>query len=500
MNIVRKIAKESAIVLSGLVYGNANRYLFTVLLARWVGIEFLGIYSIANAIMMISEVLAKMGIETGIMRFVSRLNPAVEKEKIQRLIGSAVKMTAVFSIMIMSVLLLSVGFIVNTTISGSSLLTTVLIVFAIAIPFNTFTQVSGFATQGLKRLKYKTFVTQYLNPTTMLLVLIISFWFVSDKSALMAPVLVTGVVGFLAMAFILKRVTGIKNNQIINSSFNSDLLKFSYPLMFVTILQTFMHWMDILLLGYFTDAATVGLYHPAARTAGLLQALLFSFISIYAPIISQLHNDGKVSEIARICKLVSRWIMMLAIPIFLVFIIFPAKVMLLFGADFIVSAPVLVLLAIATFIQALLSASGTVLTMSGYTRLALWNSLVAFVLNIILNIILIPRYGIYGAAWATLISLTLISLLRVIQVRLIFKFHFIDYRMIKPIVAGSIVAAGLVYLKDFIMPYHTLITLLYASTFSVIIFGIVMWILKLEYEDREFLQGLKSLKGIFNKK
>ena len=500
MNIVRKIAKESAIVLSGLVYGNANRYLFTVLLARWVGIEFLGIYSIANAIMMISEVLAKMGIETGIMRFVSRLNPAVEKEKIQRLIGSAVKMTAVFSIMIMSVLLLSVGFIVNTTISGSSLLTTVLIVFAIAIPFNTFTQVSGFATQGLKRLKYKTFVTQYLNPTTMLLVLIISFWFVSDKSALMAPVLVTGVVGFLVMAFILKRVTGIKNNQIINSSFNSDLLKFSYPLMFVTILQTFMHWMDILLLGYFTDAATVGLYHPAARTAGLLQALLFSFISIYAPIISQLHNDGKVSEIARICKLVSRWIMMLAIPIFLVFIIFPAKVMLLFGADFIVSAPVLVLLAIATFIQALLSASGTVLTMSGYTRLALWNSLVAFVLNIILNIILIPRYGIYGAAWATLISLTLISLLRVIQVRLIFKFHFIDYRMIKPIVAGSIVAAGLVYLKDFIMPYHTLITLLYASTFSVIIFGIVMWILKLEYEDREFLQGLKSLKGIFNKK
>jgi O-antigen/teichoic acid export membrane protein len=499
MNIARKIAKESAIVFSGLIYGNANRYLFTVLLARWVGIEFLGIYSIANAIMLISEVFAKMGIETGIMRFVSRLNPAIDREKIQELIGSAVKMTAIFSIIIMAVLLLSVGVIINYIHIGSSLLTTVLIVFAIAIPFNTFIQVSGFATQGLKRLKYKTFVTQYLNPTTMLLVLIISFWFVSDKSALMAPVLISGVVGFIAMAIIIKRVTGIKSNQIINSSFNSTLLKFSYPLMFVTILQTFMHWMDILLLGYFTDAITVGLYHPAARTAGLLQALLFSFISIYAPIISQLHNEGKVSEMARLCKLVSRWILMLALPIFLVFIIFPAKVMLLFGTEFIVSAPVLVLLAIATFIQALLSASGTVLTMSGYTRLALWNSLGAFILNIILNIILIPRFGIYGAAWATLVSLTVISLLRVIQVKLIFKFHFLDIRMIKPLIAGSIVTVGLIYLKDYIMPYHTLLTLLCASLFSIIIFGVVMLVLKLESEDREFFQGLKALKGIFSK-
>jgi len=212
-----------------------------------------------------------------------------------------------------------------------------------------------------------------------------------------------------------------------------------------------------------------------------------------------LHNEGKVSEMARLCKLVSRWILMLALPIFLVFIIFPSKVMLLFGTEFIVSAPVLVLLAVATFIQALLSASGTVLTMSGYTRLALWNSLGAFILNIILNIILIPRFGIYGAAWATLVSLTVISLLRVIQVKLIFKFHFLDIRMIKPLIAGSIVTVGLIYLKDYIMPYHTLLTLLCASLFSIIIFGVVMLVLKLESEDREFFQGLKALKGIFSK-
>ena len=61
MNLTKKIAKESTITFSGMVYGNINRYLYTALLARWVGVEYLGIYSLANAIMLIGEVIAKIG-------------------------------------------------------------------------------------------------------------------------------------------------------------------------------------------------------------------------------------------------------------------------------------------------------------------------------------------------------------------------------------------------------------------------------------------------------
>ena len=56
-----------------------------------MGPEFLGIYSLANAIMLISEVIAKMGLETGVMRFVSQLNPQIDNAKIQKVIGSALK-------------------------------------------------------------------------------------------------------------------------------------------------------------------------------------------------------------------------------------------------------------------------------------------------------------------------------------------------------------------------------------------------------------------------
>ena len=298
MNIAKKVAKESSITFTGLLYGNLNRYLYTALLARWVGPEFLGIYSIANSIMLISEVFAKMGLETGIMRFVSRLNPKVDKEKINLLIGSAFKMTAIFSLSVMIVLIISSGTIVDNYFNGQPLLKSVLIIFAIAIPFNSLTIISAFATQGFKRLKYKTIVTQFLNPTVLLLTMTLCYWFMSKKYTIMIPILATGIIGFIVMVMVLKKVSGLKNSQIINSQINYELLKFSYPLMFVTILQTLMHWMDILMLGYFTDPITVGLYHPAARTAGLLQALLLSFLSIYAPLVSQFHSQGDKAKLS----------------------------------------------------------------------------------------------------------------------------------------------------------------------------------------------------------
>jgi O-antigen/teichoic acid export membrane protein len=495
MNTASKIAKESTITFSGLAYGNVNRYLYTALLARWVGAEYLGIYSMANAIMLISEVLGKMGLETGVMRFISRLNPEADTEKIQKLIASALKMTIVFSLVIMVGLIISSDFIVTQILNESPLLISVIIVFAIAIPFNALTLVSAFATQGFKRLKYKTLVTQFLNPTLLLGSMVVCYWFVSAESAVTAPLLITGIIGFFVMISVLKRVSGVTNNQFVKSKFDTSLLKYSYPLMFVTILQTFMHWMDILMLGYFTDATTVGLYHPAARTAGLLQALLLSFISIYAPMMAQFHGAGDRAKMDHTYKLVSRWLLICAIPISAVFIIFPGKVLLLFGPEYLPSAKILVILTGATFIQAVLGAAGPALSMSGHTKLVLWNTIGAFVLNFGLNIFLIPKYGIVGAAIATLISLTILGFARIIEVQIILRMNFIDRKVIKPILAGLIIFTGLFFIKDFIMPFHTLITLILAGIFSVGVYGFILWILKLEEEDLDFLKGLKVLKG-----
>jgi O-antigen/teichoic acid export membrane protein len=399
----------------------------------------------------------------------------------------------------MAGLLVSSGFIVTHILKGPPLLKIVLMVFAIAIPFNAITLVVAFATQGFKRLKYKIFITQFLNPTILLVVMIISFWFISVEVALMAPMLVSSIIGFIVMFAVLKKLTGVKNQQLLKAPFDRELLVFSYPLMFVTILLTLMHWMDILMLGAFTNASTVGLYHPAARTAGLLQALLTSFLSIYSPMIAQFHAESDQKNMSGSYKLVSRWLLTFSIPVALIFLVYPQKVMLLFGAEYLPSANVLIVLTAATFIHAILGAAQSTLSMTGHTRLLLWNAIGAFIINIILNIILIPNYGMIGAAWATLISLFVISLLRVLEVRWILKLTFFSTKMIKPILAGSITWWCLWRIHPIVMDYHTLVTLSAVSLISFLVYGIVLWVMRLESEDWDFLTGLGILKNSLKK-
>ena len=198
---------------------------------------------------------------------------------------------------------------------------------------------------------------------------------------------------------------------------------------------------------------------------------------------------------SRLYKLVSRWLITFSIPISLVFILYPTKVMLLFGPNYMESACVLVLLTIATFIQTTLGAAGPVLSMSGYTRLVFWNSLGAFILNIILNIILIPKFGMIGAAWATLISVVAIGLARIIEVHYFLKLSFYSSNLYKPLLAGLITLFCILSIRSFVMVYHTVVTLSIVTISSILIYGFILWLLKLEPEDKDFWSGLIILKG-----
>ena len=82
MNNAGKIAKESAISFSGMGLGQIFRYLFTTLLARWAGVELLGIYSIANAVTRIFETVGKLGLDQGVLRAVSRAKNSADKQSV----------------------------------------------------------------------------------------------------------------------------------------------------------------------------------------------------------------------------------------------------------------------------------------------------------------------------------------------------------------------------------------------------------------------------------
>ena len=490
MNNAGKIAKESAISFSGMGLGQIFRYLFTTLLARWAGVELLGIYSIANAVTRIFEVVGKLGLDQGVLRAVSRAKNQADKQSV---IFSALKMGLISSMIFMLVQIVIADWLSTHIFHQTSLLTMVITIHALSLPLYILIHISAFSTQAYKILKHKIFVSEIQNPLILLLAMVVFYFSFSAESAIMLPVVISSVFGVITISISLRKVTGVSLLYLMGGKFNRDLLYYSLPIMFMSILGTVLHWTDVFMLGYFTDTSTVGLYHPAARTAGIIRMVLMSFMGIYGPIMAEMYAKKLQLEMEHLYKLVTRWITTFSLPFAILILIYPKKVMLIFGSDFISGYPILMILVTAAFIQAVFGIGGTTLNMTGFPKINLINTIIACGFNFVLNIILIPKMGGMGAAFATLITLGFIAFIRGFQNWKLLQLVPFSWKLIKPICAGIIAAGSGYYLKTFIMLYHTVLTLLCAGFVIFVVFFTVLWLFGLDEDDNGLLSGVRII-------
>jgi len=497
VNTNTKIAKESAISFSGMGIGQILRYLFTTLLARWAGVELLGIYSLANAITRISEVIGKLGLDQGVLRQVSREENQKEK---QTAILSALKMGTISGLIFMILQITIAGYLAENIFNQSSLLTKVIAIHALSLPFYIIIHISAFSTQAFKLLKYKIVVTEIQNPLILLLAMIVCYFFYTAESVILIPVVLSAVLGCITITIFLKKVSGVNILSVKKGAFSRNLLNYSLPIMFMSILGTVLHWTDVLMLGYFTDPSTVGLYHPAARTAGIIRMVLISFMGIYGPIMAEMYAKNQSTEMNHIYKLVTRWIITFALPFAILILLYPKKIMLIFGGEFISGYPILMILVLAALIQAVFGIGGTTLNMTGFPKINLYNTFIACGLNIGLNYFLIPKYDGLGAAIATLITLSSIAVIRGVQNWKLLSLIPFSWKLLKPLLAG-VIATGSGYLvQNIIMPYHTILTLLCAGFIIFIVFFTVLWILRFDEDDAGLLAGIQIILGNFKTK
>ena len=130
-----KIGKESTISFLGMGYGQFVRYLFTVVLARLVGVSYLGIYSLGISITQIFTVIGKAGMDFGLMRFISSSDIKKDSEVINKNISSTLKIGIALSMIVMILQIIISGWLTDNVFQELSLLRMVLIVNAISIPF-----------------------------------------------------------------------------------------------------------------------------------------------------------------------------------------------------------------------------------------------------------------------------------------------------------------------------------------------------------------------------
>ena len=484
MNRNSVIAGQAGFSFAGFLFGQASRFGFNLLVARVLDADALGTYALAVAVIQISEVFAIAGLDSGLLRFVSinSSDPLRQRE----VIGSALK-TSLFLSLAVALLLLFFSGNIASMLHGSHLLQLTLCCYAAAIPFNVATMLYGHAIQGFRKLQPKIIATQMVSPLLLLLLTLLFRYTAGQKAALFFPFALSAAIAFFWIRPYLSKISGVLPLDIVRAASDRSMMRYALPFLVVSLLSMMTHWLDVVMLGMLTDTATVGLYHPAARTAGLIRAVLLAFAGIAAPMIASLHTGREGAEIGRIYKMVTRWILGLVVPPVILFMLLPEPVLGVFGTRFTASSNALILLTAASFLQVSFGLSSTVLAMTGYARLSLYNALGALGLQVVLNLLLIPRFGITGAALASLLVFFLLSAVRLSEVFILLKIHPFGYALWKPLAAGLFAAVLLVAARSWLLTLPVFAAFLAGSLLSVCSYTAMMLLLKLEREEREII-------------
>jgi O-antigen/teichoic acid export membrane protein len=198
-------------------------------------------------------------------------------------------------------------------------------------------------------------------------------------------------------------------------SFISEFVFFSIPLSLVSIFLALIGYMDTIFLGALTDISEVAFYNVALPTAHLLFIFSTSLLALFLPLVTEKY--AKNQNLKGDYMSVTKWIFMSTLPFSLIMILFSDNILwILFGQKYLSASITLSILAFSFFINSLAQPSKHILIMLKKSKLILVLVCVAFSLNILLNIILIPffdknyAHGMYGAALSTMISLFFLAL------------------------------------------------------------------------------------------
>lgn len=486
--LTKQIAKGGGISSTGRLVGKGINFLFHLLLARVLGASAYGLYALGYNVLGISHTFSMLGLHNGIVRFGSMYRGKADKSRLKGTLLSALAIS-LGSSFVTAILLFFFADLIATSVFNKLGLAKVLQLFAFSLPFYVLMAVASYTARIFRRMEYDVGVQRIFHPLTNLIIVGMSF--------LLGYRLLGAIYGFL-ISSILSAILGLYLLWKIFPELISDLkpkyelrslLPYSLTVLLVGFSQLLLIRTDRIMLGIFGLARDVGIYNAAAITAFQATLFLVSFNAIFSPIIANLYNQGCIDHLGNLLKITTKWVFGLTLPVFLVFVLFSKQIMGLFGSEFTIGQSVLISLGAAQLINASSGSVGLILIMTGFQKIELINSVILGGLNIFLNILLIPTYGILGAALATGLSIVLINLARLLEIYHLYKIHPYKLSYWKPIMAGLvaviswIVIRNLVEFNDWLWPAGVaLFGLFYALVFILF---------KLDGEDKVVLQAVK---------
>lgn len=406
-------ARGGSLNLVGAICNQAALLGVTMLIARRLGRVDVGVYAQAYALLSLLGTLSLTGLSAGLTRFVAVHLAERDAGAIRGTVRLGLTVSTASAATLGAALFVAMPWLVETVFHEPRLATPLRIV-ALTLPTTAFTNAALAATQGYRTMKPFALIGLIFEPITRLGLVALLVLVGAGLPGVMVALLGSNLAAAVLAGLALRRVMGPPTAPA--SYRPRQLLAFSTMSWLAGLASNGLLWADVLLLGMLGNSGQVGVYNVAVRLVQLATFVMVPINAAFAPRIADLYHRGRMSSLRRTYGLAGSWIIRISLPAFVLLLVFPRDLLAFFGRGFVVGASVTMILAVGRFVDAATGPCGMMLNMSGRPRLNLLNNAVGLVLNVALNLLLIPRYGIVGSAVAWAISLCVINVARVLQV------------------------------------------------------------------------------------
>lgn len=183
------------------------------------------------------------------------------------------------------------------------------------------------------------------------------------------------------------------------------LWAFSWPLAVGSGIFLLLGNIDLMMIGYFLTSQDVGFYRTIQPLKKASTLALGAFTFLFLPIATEQYNNGHTEQLNRLFKVSTKWILAATLPPVLLFAFYSeAVIQVLYGSKYLPAAPALSILLGGLLFRAMSGLDGDVVKAINRPRIELYSGTVGLVTNIALNLLLIPAFGIVGAATATVMG------------------------------------------------------------------------------------------------
>jgi O-antigen/teichoic acid export membrane protein len=490
--LIRNVTRQGAVVLLTRGAAVLLGFAVTICVARVLGPAGFGKFKLGSVVVVLITTFCVLGLDRALLRYIPMLETR-GGAGIRRLLLRSGGLVFALSLLFGGLLIIAAPLIADHYFHSAEM-TGVLRMFSIQIPVLALVRFLVGAATAAKRVDFSSKITNVFSPAMfLLLVPVVALVYPGLYGIITARSIAQFAAAVWLIGFLARRYRHIEQQPATDIGTFKSYLQLSIPLFFIVAGYQLLGQTDTMVLGYFVSEKEVGIYSVAAKVSAFVLIGPEILLPIVAPLFSELNETGDRSSLEALFTAVTKWFCYSASMIFAAIAILRAEVLHVFGNAFTTGTTALLILAVGQLANAVTGPTGVLLTMTGKQKWEVGNISALVLLNLVLNVWLVPRMGSSGAALATAISITVINAAKLIQVYQIYGFRAHNLKFAKGVIAiGAATLIGY-FIRNLLSGagFSPYIIMPAAVAGFTIMAGITFWLLGLENEDKMVLVALR---------